>query len=118
MKKISALLGGVLLCTFVFARGIDKPIKGSSVAVTNVSGSTLYKVYYKSERRGKVKVSIINEKGNTIFYETINKVDGFLRPYNFEELPEGQYSIKVEDENGKSVEKVDYNSGRVVKFKN
>jgi len=116
MKKISLLLAGVLLCTLVFARGIDGPIKGSSVAVTNVVGSTLYKVYYKSERLGKVKVSIMDEKGYTLFDETMNKMAGFVRPYNFEGLPEGQYTVKVEDENGKTVEKVNYNSGRVEKL--
>ncbi len=117
MKNIFALLTGVLMCTLVFARGIDGPIKGSSsMAVTNAAGSTLYKVYYKSDRPGKVKVSIIDESGNTVFDETMRKIDGFLRPYNFKGLPEGQYTIKVEDENGKSVEKVNYKSGRVEKL--
>jgi hypothetical protein len=100
----------------VFARGIDGPVKGSSVAITNNIGSTLYKVYYKSERLGNVKVSILDEKGYTLFDETMNKVDGFLRPYNFVGLPEGQYTVKVEDENGKVVEKVNYKSGRVEKL--
>jgi hypothetical protein len=109
-------LMSVLLCTLVFARGIDGPIKGSSVAVTNVAGSTLYKVYYKSERPGKVKVSIIDEKGFTIYEETMTKMDGFLRPYNFDGLPEGEYTVNVEDENGKTVEKVNYKSGRVEKL--
>ena len=118
MKKICVLLSGVLMCTLMFARGIDepKPIKGSSVAVTNAAGSTLYKVYYKSEKVGRVKVSIIDEKGNILFNETINKVDGFLRPYNFDGLPEGEYTVKVEDENGKTVEKVSYKAGRVEKL--
>ncbi len=116
MKKISLLLASVLLCTLVFARGIDGPVKGSSVAITNNIGSTLYKVYYKSERLGNVKVSILDEKGYTLFDETMNKVDGFLRPYNFVGLPEGQYTVKVEDENGKMVEKVNYKSGRVEKL--
>ena len=116
MKKINLLLAGVLMCTLVFARGIDEPIKGSSVAVTNIIGSTLYKVYYKSNRLGKVKISIMDEKGNTLFNETMNKVGGFLRPYNFEGLPEGQYTVNVEDENGKTVEKVNYKLGRVEKL--
>ena len=105
------------MCTLVFARGTDGPIKGSSsVAVTNVAGSTLYKVYYKSDRPGKVKVSIIDEKGDNVFAETMKKMDGFMRPYNFDGLPEGQYTIKVEDENGKTVEKINYKSGRVEKL--
>lgn len=117
MKKILTLSASVLMCTLVFARGIDGPIKGSSsVAVTNTAGSKLYKVYYKSDQPGKVKVSVIGENGNTIFAETLRKVNGFLRPYNFDGLPEGQYTIKVEDEYGKTVEKVNYKLGRVEKL--
>jgi len=117
MKKILTLSASVLMCTLVFARGIDGPIKGSSsVAVTNSMGSTLYKVYYKSDRPGKVKVSIIDEKGYTVLNETMRKMDGFIRPYNFDGLPEGQYTIKVEDETGKTVEKINYKSGRVEKL--
>ena len=116
MKKINLLLASVLLCTLVCARGIDGPIKGSSVAITNVAGSTLYKLYYKSERIGKVKVSIRDEKGYTIFFETINKMDRFVRPYNFKELPEGQYTVSIEDDNGKTVEKINYKAGRVEKL--
>lgn len=116
MKKFSLLLASVLLCTLVFARGIDGPVKGSSVAVTNNIGSTLYKVYYKSERPGTVKVSIMDDNGYTLFNETMNKVDGFVRPYNFEGLPEGQYTVKVEDDKGKTVEKVNYRLGRVEKL--
>jgi hypothetical protein len=46
----------------------------------------------------------------------MSKMDGFLRPYNFDGLPEGQYTVKVEDENGKTVEKVNYKAGRVEKL--
>ncbi len=117
MKKLSLLLASVLMCTLVSARGIDAPIKGaSSVAITNVTGSTLFKLYYKSERMGRVKISIIDEKGSMIFNETLNKVDGFVRPYNFEGLPEGPYTVRVEDENGKTVEKVNYKEGKVEKL--
>ncbi|HLZ16362.1 MAG TPA: hypothetical protein VKQ08_04955 [Cyclobacteriaceae bacterium] len=116
MKKINLLLAGVLICTLVFARGIDGPIKGSSVAVTNVAGSTLYKLYYKSERSGRVKVSIRNEIGSVIFSEAMNKVDGFVRPYNFRELPEGQYTVSIEDESGKTVEKINYEAGKMEKL--
>jgi hypothetical protein len=117
MKKILALSASVLMCTLVFARGIDGPIKGSSsVAVTNAMGSTLYKVYYKGDRPLKVKISIVDEKGSTVLNETIRNLDGFIRPYNFYGLPEGQYTIKVEDENGKTVEKVNYKSGRIEKL--
>src|SRR5690242_12927838 len=103
MKKILALSASVLMCTLVFGHGTDGPIKGSSsVAVTNVTGSKLYKVYYKSDQVGKVKVSVLSENGSIIFSETLRKVNGFLRPYNFDGLPEGEYTIRVEDEYGKT----------------
>ncbi len=114
MKKINLLLTGVLFCTLVSARGTDESTNAaSSVAITNASGSTLFKLYYKSIKQGSVKVSISNENGEAVFTETMKKVDGFMRPYNFENLPEGQYTIQVEDENGKTIEKVNYKSGRV-----
>jgi hypothetical protein len=117
MKKILTLSASVLICTLVFARGIDGPIKGSSsVAITNVTGSKLYKVYYKSDKPGKVKVSVISENGDAVFNETLKKVDGFLRPYNFDGLTEGKYTIKVEDEYGKTVEKINYKAGRAEKL--
>src|ERR1051325_6358518 len=105
MKRIYSLLVGVLLCTQVFAHG-TKNSGTSSVAVTNSTGSTLFKLYYQAEKAGTVKVSIKNEHNETVYKETLHKVDAFIRPYNFEGLPEGQYTIVVEDEAGKAIEKV------------
>ena len=117
MKNISLLLAGVLMCTLVSARGIVGPVKGTSlVAVTNTTGSTLFKLYYKAEKIGSVKISITDDKNNTIFNEVLTNTDGFVRPYNFEELQEGEYTIRIEDENGKTVEKVNYNGGKVEKL--
>jgi len=114
MKKISLLLTGVLLCTLLSARGTDESANTtSSVAITNASGSSLFKLYYKSIKQGSVKISIADEKGVAVFTETLRKVDGFMRPYNFDGLSEGQYTIQIEDESGKTVEKVNYRSGKL-----
>jgi hypothetical protein len=88
----------------------------SSVAITNVNGSTLFKLYYKAEKQGRVAISITNEEGVALFEETMYRVDGFVRPYNFEGLPEGQYTIAIEDESGKTIEKVNYHEGKVEKL--
>ena len=105
MKTISLLLSGVLFCTLVSAHGTDEfSSTFSSLAVTNASGSSLVKLYYKSIKRGSVKISIEDASGLTVFSETIKKADGFMRPYNFESLPKGQYIVRVEDENGQMVE--------------
>jgi hypothetical protein len=118
MKKISLLFVGVLFCTGVFAKGTDEPIapSASSVAVTNLSGSSLFKLYYTAYMAGDVRVTIINHSGKVVFTEKLKKTDGFIRPYNFEGLAVGDYSIQIENSVGKYVEKVHYNAGKIEKM--
>jgi hypothetical protein len=113
MKKIMVLAVGVLFSTLVFANGTDEP-SSSSFKVTN-SGSDLFKVFYKASKSNDVKISIINEKERVVFSETVKKTDGFMRPYNFENLPEGRYIIDIQDENGEHVQKVNYGALKVEK---
>lgn len=107
MKRVSLILAGVVLSTFGWARGADKPM-GSSVAVIKVEGSSLFKLLYKSEKTQTVKVSLFDEKGKAIFHETLKNKNGFVRPYNFSGVDEGLYTIQVQDENGTTVEKINY----------
>ena len=116
MKKIYSLLASVLLCTLVSAHGTKGSAAASSVAVTNATGSSLVKLYYKSDELRTVKVSIKNQRNEVVFNETIRKVDYFIRPYNFKELPEGEYTVTVEDGASKSVEKINYRSEKVEKL--
>jgi hypothetical protein len=118
MKKIYSLVAGVLLCTLVSAHGTKspKPTSTSSVAVTHAAGSSLVKLYYKAEKSGTVQVSILNERNEIVFNETLKKIEYFVRPYNFTQLPEGEYTLIVNDESGKSVEKVSYKNEKVEKL--
>jgi hypothetical protein len=118
MKKISLVVVGVLFCTLVFANGTDEPIAPSSVAVTNSSGSSLFKVYYSAYTEDDVTVSIFNQSGKLVFTEKLRNTDGFIRPYNFERLDEGDYTIEVENEEGKHVERVHYSAGKIEKLIN
>ena len=111
MKKFIALSVSVLFCTLVFANGTDDPSSGSSsVVVVNANGSNLFKVFYKANRFGNVKVSILNQNQDIVFSETLRKINGFMRPYNFDGLPKGTYTIQVEDAFGKRLEKVNYST--------
>jgi len=116
MKAFSLLLVGVLFSTLAFANGTDEPGEASSsVAVTNCSGSSVVKVFYKNEDTGTVTVSIFDENKLLIFTETLRKVSGFVRPYNFAELPAGLYAIQIEDKNGMRTEEVNYTAGKIEK---
>jgi len=118
MKKISLLFVGVLFCTLVFANGTDEPGPSSSVAVTNSTGSSLFKLYYSAYMAADVTVSIYHPSGKLLLKEKMKKTDGFIRPYNFERLGEGDYTIEVEDENGRHIEKVHYSAGKIDKLIN
>ena len=119
MKKISLVLASVLISSLAFAKVSDKPKPaGSSVVVTNSTGSTLFKLRYASEKVQKhVRVTLFDEQSNSIYSETINKTDGFIRPYNFKGLPDGHYTIQVEDENGKILEKINFDPSEAKKVK-
>ncbi len=108
---------GVLLCTLVFANDTDGSTT-SSVAVTNSSGSSLFKLYYTDYRVADVKVTILNSSGNAVFTEKFKKTNGFIRPYNFKGLAEGDYTIAIENADGRRTEKVHYNGGKIEKHIN
>ncbi|SRR5258706_2198924 len=109
MKKFIVLAVSVLFCTLVFANGTDDPSSGSSsVTVLNASGSNLFKVFYKANRISNVRVSIFDQNQRIVFSETLRKINGFMRPYNFDGLPNGLYTIQIKDAFGKRSEKVNY----------
>ena len=85
----------------------------SSVAIVSGENANIFKVVYKAASANRVHISIRDAKNEVVFTESLNKMNGFTRPYNFNGLPEGEYTIEVEDSQGKKVEKVDYHLGRV-----
>jgi hypothetical protein len=116
MKAFSLLLMSVLVSTLMFANGTVEPGESASaVAVTNCSGSSVVKVFYKAEQAGTVKVSIFSKDNSLVFTETMKRVSGFLRPYNFSGLSAGEYTIQVKDSNGTRTETIDYTAGKIEK---
>ena len=118
MKALRLVLAGVLFSTCAFAGVVDEPASAEGVAVTHVTGSSVLKVYYTSVQAGDVKVSILNQKDQTVFSETIKKISGFVRPYNLTGLAAGKYTIVIQDKNGKREEVVNYSAGKIEKLIN
>lgn len=117
MKAFTLVLMSVLVSTGVFASGTIEPTESSaSVAVTNSSGSSLVKVYYKADQSGSVKISIFNEGKDLIFSESLRSINGFVRPYNFSGLPAGLYTVQLEDKGGMRSEQIDYTAGKIDKY--
>jgi hypothetical protein len=85
----------------------------TSLSIVPTANANVYSISYKTREVGKVKISIYNKSNQLLFTETLTEVASFNRPYNFSELSEGEYTIVLEDKNGKQVEKVNYFMNKV-----
>ncbi|HEY3402026.1 MAG TPA: hypothetical protein VGK59_01500 [Ohtaekwangia sp.] len=105
-SKITVLAFALLTSLSVLAN--------SSASLTIVASTeSVYNVYYKTAEAGRVKVSIYNSGNKLVFSEMLYNVASFMRPYNFSELSEGEYTVVVEDKNGKQAEKVNYAMNKI-----
>ncbi len=77
------------------------------------SKNSLFKLLYKSEEFSDVSVEIIDSRNEVVFREVIKRSNGFLRPYNFSNLAEGSYTIKLDNGSNWMTEKVEYSKGKV-----
>lgn len=114
MKTKSLLFAALVLMSSVAVAGMDEPRK-TGLAVVPVKGTQVFKVIYKGETAGRVKLNIYNSKNELILNEIINGVDGFICPVNFKGLAEGEYTIEIVDASGKKVEKVSIAPTRSIK---
>ncbi|MGC4021392.1 MAG: hypothetical protein QM734_05350 [Cyclobacteriaceae bacterium] len=117
MKRINLILASILISSLAVAKPTRRPIPATStIAVTNPPGSSLFKVHYRSVKTQDVKVSVLDETGSLIFNETIKNTDRFVRPYNFKDLAHGEYTIQIEDANGKTFEKINFTKRKIEKW--
>lgn len=106
MKKLIATFGVLMIISrVVFAGEVNAP-KATRTSVS-MKGE-IVKIFYRSENSDKVKVTIYDAASNVVFTEEIKRKSSFVRPYNLENLPYGEYTIVVEDKNGRTEEKVMY----------
>ncbi len=108
MKTKSLYLAALIaIAAVVTAVGKDEP-GSQGLAVVPVKGSEVFKIIYKGESSSKVKLNIYNSSSEIVFSETMNGVNGFIRPLNFTGLQFGEYTVELTDASGKKVEKINY----------
>lgn len=96
----------MIISRVAFAGGVNTP-KATSTSVS-MKGE-IVKIFYRSEnsnKSDKVKVTIYDASSKAVFTEEIKRKSTFIRPYNLENLPYGEYTIVLEDKNGRTEEKV------------
>ena len=104
MNKQLSLLAILLISGITLANASDNPRITTAVMK---NGST-FKLFYKGGQQSDVKVLILNDENQIVYSEKINNTNGFARPYNFSNLPEGHYSIQVKDKAGIRTETVNH----------
>lgn len=115
MKTKSFLIAALIVVGAV-VRSVAGDEPGSKgFAVLSVKGSQVFKVVYKAETVGKVKLNLVSPEGKLIYSESLSS-DGFILPLNFAGLEYGQYTIELIDATGKRSEKVIYEAQFETKY--
>jgi hypothetical protein len=90
----------------MFASGTgDYPTSLSGAAVIKTTEGT-FKLLYKSDESSDVKISIFDKDMRLVFTEKIRNTTGFARPYSFENLDQGNYTVAIQDNAGTTVQKI------------
>jgi flagellar hook assembly protein FlgD len=106
MKKLVVMFGALMIISRIAFAG-----EGATPEATRTSVSMkgeIVKIFYRSENSDKVKVTIYDAASQVVFTEEIKRKSNFIRPYNLENLPYGEYTIVLEDKSGRTEEKVMY----------
>jgi hypothetical protein len=109
MKTLSSII--IILCTVAFTS-----FGATKLTVKEASKANVFNIAYQSTEKGRVEVSILNHKNEIIHSEIISNLSSFVRPYNFSSLPEGEYTIAINDENGTHTQKVNHTFDKVVNY--
>jgi hypothetical protein len=98
--------------TFFFALTMLSSLAMAADAPTTIKvvpvSSNIFTLHYSTPPVGVVKVSILNNRNQVVFTESINESSAFTRPYNFSELAKGEYKIVVQDKTGRQEQMVNY----------
>lgn len=115
MKTKSLFFAALILVSAVAsAAGKDEP-RRTGMVIVPVKGTEVFKVIYKGESAGKVKLNIYDSNTKLILTETFSGIDGFICPLNFAGLEAGEYTIELIDATGKKSAKVTYNTRKNAK---
>ena len=86
MKSLSTLLLLLLLVT--------ASAQNSNVEVRQRAGSEIVKIFFKTEDMVDISIKLKSQRGKTLFSEKMY-ADGFMKPYNLENLPNGNYYFEI-----------------------
>jgi hypothetical protein len=93
MRNAIMLLLLTEVSSVVLAGGVVNSARDPQVRV--IQSGELVKVIYVNSEKTDVRISMMDEQGETIFTEKIRNQESFIRPYNLSNLEEGIYQIEI-----------------------
>lgn len=92
-----------ILILFIFSLStafLARAQEGNSAAVEVIQEENTFHIKYltSNQKKRAIVISIYNEQNKLSFSESITSQGSFTRPYNFSELADGIYIIKITDE--------------------
>ncbi len=116
MKKTTKLLMLGMFISLGFtnvnaSNGLD-PKENSKLVID--ANQPVIKLFYQGEKQGKVVIRIYDDKNQLICMDRVQNENGFMRPYNFNQLSEGKYRFEITDAEGKVSKVADYSRKKKV----
>jgi len=110
MKKVKNLTMAVLITALstgmVTAQDLSEVFESDN-GRTNIrleeSAFAKYKLVYPVRSAGIVYVKIYDQDNQLVFSDRIKNKDGFMRPYDFSNLPDGNYKFMIQSDGGQIV---------------
>lgn len=100
-------MSALVISAYAFAGTTDpNPISKSQVALYQVNN--VMKLHFKADEKADLVIRIFDEKGDMLISTKMKNTDGFIQPFNFEELDYGLYTFEITDATGTLVETVNY----------
>lgn len=65
-----------------------------------------YKLVYPVHTAGTVYIRIYDQEGQQVFSDRIKNKNGFMRPYDFSKLPDGNYKFMIQSNGGKIITEI------------
>jgi hypothetical protein len=62
-----------------------------------------YKLIYPVRNAGIVYVKIYDQQGQQVFSDRIRNKNGFMKPYDFSNMPDGNYKFMIKSDGGKII---------------
>ncbi|MDA0196547.1 MAG: hypothetical protein O2887_16140 [Bacteroidetes bacterium] len=109
MKKKTITVAALLTVISAAGFGQNTGTTGDSqVRIVTQQQSDKYRVIYKSEIEGPVKLTLSDEDGHILYKERHSKLSSFIQDISFESVSTGEYTFQVEDLAGSHKETISF----------